>query len=73
MHCVFVLSGATLCGDRARRRHEMQVRLRFGFVARNPLLRSRMSKARNAGEITFWICPAQPSAEIVRVEGAKCR
>ena len=32
-----------------------------------------MSSARNAGESA--ICPvrAQPSAEIVRVEGAKCR
>ena len=27
-----------------------------------------MSRARNAGEIAFWICPARPSAEIVREE-----
>ena len=52
---------------------QMQVRLRFGPVARNPLRRSCASKAQNAGEIAFWICRGQPSAEIVRVEGAKCR
>ena len=38
-----------------------------------PLRRSCVSRARNAGEIAFWIWRAQPSAEIVRVEGAKCR
>ena len=32
-----------------------------------------MLRARNAGEIAFWIWRAQPSAEIVRVDGAKCR
>ena len=48
---------ANLCGNRACRGHEMQARARFGPVAGNPLRRS----------------PAQPSAEIVRVEGAKCR
>ena len=32
-----------------------------------------MSSARNAGESAIWICPSQPSAEIVRVECAKCR
>ena len=39
----------------------------------NPLRRSCVSSARNAGESA--ICPgrAQPSAEIVRVERAKCR
>ena len=46
---IWSLSGATLCGDRARRVREMQARVRFGFVR------------------------GQPSAEIVRVEGAKCR
>ena len=51
----------------------MQVTLRFGLGARNPLRRSRASRARNASEIAFWICPAQPSAEIARVEGAKRR
>ena len=30
-----------------------------------------MSRARNAGKIAFWPGPAQPSAEIARVEGAK--
>ena len=39
----------------------------------DPLRRSRVSSARNAGESA--ICPvrAQPSAEIARVECAKCR
>ena len=64
---------ATLCEDRACRAHEMQARVRFVPVRRNPLRRSRVSSARNAGETAIWICPAQPSAEIVRVEGAKCR
>ena len=32
-----------------------------------------MSSARNAGESAIWPVPAQPSAEIVRVERAKCR
>ena len=69
------LSGvrATLCGDRACRLREMQARVRFVRCARNPLRRSCMPCARNAGESA--ICPvrAQPSAEIVRVECAKCR
>ena len=52
----FELAGATLCGDRACRRREMQVRLRFEFGTGNPLRRSRASKARNAGEITFFVC-----------------
>ena len=66
-------SRATLCGDRACRAREMQVRARFVPCARNPLWRSCVSSARNAGESA--ICPmhAQPSAEIVRVECAKCR
>ena len=51
----------------------MQARVRLGLCPRNPLRRSRVSSARNAGESA--ICPvcAQPSAEIVRVECAKCR
>ena len=64
---------ATLCGDRACRANEMQARVRFGFVAGNPLRRSCVSSARNAGESAIWLCPAQASAEIVLVEGAKCR
>ena len=58
---------ATLCGDRACRVREMQARVRFAGCARNPLRRSCVSSARNAGESA--ICPvrAQPSAEIVRV------
>ena len=71
--CDSVLSRATLCGDRACRMREMQARVRFGFVAGNPLRRSCVSDARNAGESAIRFCPAQPSAEIVRVEGAKCR
>ena len=64
---------ATLSRDRARRVREMQARARFILDAGNPLRRSCMSSARNAGESA--ICPtrAQPSAEIVRVERAKCR
>ena len=71
--CALSLSGATLCGDRACRVREMQARVRFGPVAGNPLRRSRVSRARNAGESAFCLCPAQPSAEIAHVEGAKCR
>ena len=48
--CDLVLSGATLCGDRARRARETQARVRFDPVRRNPLRRSRASSARNAGE-----------------------
>ena len=91
--CDLSRSGATLCGDRACRGREVQARVRFGFVRRNPLRRSCVSdarnagesairnplwrscvsRARNAGESAFWIWRGQPSAEIVPVEGAKCR
>ena len=71
--CDLSRSGATVCGDRACRGREMQARVRFGFVRRNPLRRSCVSRARNAGESAIWFCPAQPSAEIVHVECAKCR
>ena len=64
---------ATLCGDRACRVREMQARVRFAGCARNPLRRSCVSSARNAGESAICRLPAQPSAEIVRVECAKCR
>ena len=64
---------ATLYGDRACRVREMQVRVRFGRCARNPLRRSRVSSARNAGESAIRRLRAQPSAEIVRIECAKCR
>ena len=64
---------ATLCGDRARRVREMQARVRFVPRARNPLRRSCVSSARNAGESAICPVPAQPSAEILRVERAKCR
>ena len=64
---------ATLCGDRACRVREMQVRARFAGCARNPLRRSCVSSARNANESAIRPVCAQPSAEIVRVECAKCR
>ena len=64
---------ATLCGDRACRVREMQARARFVPCARNPLRRSCVSSARNAGESAICPVPAQPSAEIARVERAKCR
>ena len=69
------LSGAraTLCGDRACRGREMQARVRFVRCARNPLRRSCVSRARNAGESAICRLRAQPSTEIVRVECAKCR
>ena len=71
--CDLSHASATLCGDRACRVREMQARARFVPCERNPLRRSCGSSARNAGESA--ICPmrAQPSAEIVRVECAKCR
>ena len=64
---------ATLCGDRACREREMQARRRFMKLPRNPLRRSRVSSARKAGESAIYPVCAQPSAEIVRVECAKCR
>ena len=68
------LPGArAICGDRARRVREMQARVRFAGCPRNPLRRSCVSSARNAGESAIRRVPAQPSAEIVRVECAKCR
>ena len=64
---------ATLCGDRERRVREKQARGRFVKLPRNPLRRSCVSSARNAGESAIGAVRAQPSAEIVRVECAKCR
>ena len=64
---------ATLCGDRACRVREMQARVRFAGCPRNPLRRSCVSSARNAGESAIRRVSAQPSAEIVRVECAKYR
>ena len=51
----------------------MQGRVRFVRSARNLLRRSCVSSARNAGESAICRLPPQPSAEIVRVECAKCR
>ena len=68
-----VRSARTLCGDRACRVREMQARVRFVPCPRNPLRRSCVSSARNAGKSAMCPVCAQPSAEIVRVESAKCR
>ena len=54
---------AALCGDRACRGREMQARVRFGSVRRNPLRISCVSRARNAGESAIWFCPAQPCGD----------
>ena len=71
--CDLPAARATLCGDRACRVREMQARVRFAGCARNPLRRSCVSSARNASESAICRLRAQPSAEIVRVECAKCR
>ena len=71
--CDLARSRATLCGDRACRAREMQARVRLARSARNPLRRSCVSSARNAGESAIGAVRAQPSAEIARVECAKCR
>ena len=73
--CDLPAARATLCGDRACRVREMQARARFVKLPRNPLRRSRVSSARNAGESAICESTAQPSAaaEIVRVECAKRR
>ena len=69
-----LVSGATFCRDRACGMREMPAGVRFGFVRRNLLQRSCVSNARNAGrECDLDPGRGQPSAEIVRVEGAKCR
>ena len=71
--CDLPAARATRCGDRACRVREMQARVRFAGCPRNPLRRSCVSSVRNAGESAIRRVPAQPSAEIVRVECAKCR
>ena len=45
--CVLARSGATLCGDRACRVREMQVRVRFGLVALQFWRKSRTKRS-------FW-------------------
>ena len=67
------LPRATLCGDRACRARDMQARMRLSLSAENPLRRSCVSSARNAGESAIGAVRAQPSAEFARVECAKCR
>ena len=71
-NCVFWFRSATLCGDRACRVRGMQVKLLFLVSKCNPLRRSCVSSARNAGEIAISDFEVQPSAEIVRVHRAKC-
>ena len=68
----FWFRSATLCGDRACQVRGMQVKLRFRISKCNPLRRSCVSSARNAGEIAISDFEVQPSAEIVRVHRAKC-
>ena len=51
----------------------MQARVLFVRSPDNPLRRSCVSSARNAGESAICPVPGQPSAEIVRVKCAKCR
>ena len=72
--CDLVLSGATLCGDRARRVREMQARVRFVPVRDNPLRRSCVSSARNAGESAIWFFVRHnPLRGSCVSSGAKCR
>ena len=53
--CDWVCARATLCGDRACRVRETQARVRFVRSARNPLRRSCVSSARNAGTGDFLV------------------
>ena len=71
-NCVFWFRSATLCGDRGCRARGMQVKLRCRISKCNPLRRSCVSSARNAGEIAISDFEVQPSAEIVCVHRAKC-
>ena len=64
---------ATLCGDRACRVREMQARARLVKLPRNPLRRSCVLSARNAGESAICEITAQPSAEIVCVREMQAR
>ena len=71
--CDLPAARATLCGDPACRVRKMQARAPGVRSARNPLRRSCVLSARNAGESAGRPVHAQPSAEIGRVECAKCR
>ena len=53
----------TLCGDRACRVRGMQVKLRFWISKCNPLRRSCVSSARNAGEIAISEFEVEPFAD----------
>ena len=61
--------------ERAKRRRECDLSRSGATLCGDRACRgrSRVSRARNAGESASWFCPAQPSAEIARVEGAKRR
>ena len=65
------------CGD-ASRIHDVVRQLRqcgkssIGHSAKRPGSHDNEQRARNACEIAFARCRAQPSAEIVCVESAKC-
>ena len=52
--CDLPAARATICGDRACRVREMQARGGFAGCPRNPLRRSCVSSARNAGESAIW-------------------
>ena len=67
--------GATLCGDRACQVREMQARVRFVRCARATLCGDRACRVREMQVRVSAIgsVRAQLSAEIVRVERAKCR
>ena len=68
------LSGAraTLCGDRACRVREMQARVPRVGCPRNPLRRSCVSSARNAGESAIRPVCAQPRRSCVSKCSREC-
>ena len=59
---------ATLCRDRACRARETQARVRFGFVAGNPLRRSCVSRVERAKRRRECDLSRSGTAEIARVE-----
>ena len=73
--CDLVLSRATLCGDRACRVREMQARVRFAFVRRNPLRRSCVSRcAKCRRECDLALSGATLCGDrACRVREMKCR
>ena len=66
--CVYEVSDASLCGDRACGE------IAFFEVSRAILCADRARREREMQvRLCFWRSRAQPSAEIVRAESAKCR